>query len=247
MKASKVLEVATYAGRIILENGGETYRVEDTVCRICEAYGFEAQCFATITGIISSVKDRDGKPVALTERITTRTTNLDKIHKVNAVAREISNFSPDELMLLIKQIDSGLTYSEMKVFIAHCLGAASFSGMFGGTPKDFLGAFIIGGGIYFLKRISDKIELNPYLMYSAGGCMASVLAFLFFKLNIITSVDITTIGSIMLLVPGMAITNAIRDIIAGDLVAGMARAAEAMIIATCLAIGSGAALSTLLN
>jgi len=247
VKASKVLEVATYAGRIILENGGETYRVEDTVCRICEAYGFEAQCFATITGIISSVKDRDGKPVALTERITTRTTNLDKIHKVNAVAREISNFSPDELMLLIKQIDSGLTYSEMKVFIAHCLGAASFSGMFGGTPKDFLGAFIIGGGIYFLKRISDKIELNPYLMYSAGGCMASVLAFLFFKLNIITSVDITTIGSIMLLVPGMAITNAIRDIIAGDLVAGMARAAEAMIIATCLAIGSGAALSTLLN
>lgn len=247
MKASKVLEVATYAGRIILENGGETYRVEDTVCRICEAYGFEAQCFATITGIISSVKDRDGKPVALTERITTRTTNLDKIHKVNAVAREITNFSPDELMSVIRHIDSGLTYSEMKVFIAHCLGAASFSGMFGGTPKDFLGAFIIGGGIYFLKKISDKIELNPYLMYSAGGCLASVLAFLFFKLNIITSVDITTIGSIMLLVPGMAITNAIRDIIAGDLVAGMARGAEAMIIATCLAIGSGTALSALLN
>jgi len=247
MKASKVLEVATYAGRIILENGGETYRVEDTVCRICEAYGFEAQCFATITGIISSVKNREGIPVSLTERITTRTTNLDKIHKVNAVAREISNFSTDELMSLFRRIDNGSTYSETKAFIAHSLGAASFAGMFGGTPKDFFGAFIIGGGIYFLKRLSDKMELNPYLMYSAGGCLASVVSILFSRINLITSVDTTTIGSIMLLVPGMAITNAIRDIIAGDLVAGMARGAEALIIATCLAIGSGIALSTLLN
>ncbi len=247
MKASKVLEVATYAGRIILENGGETYRVEDTVCRICEAYGFEAQCFATITGIISSVKNKDGIPVSLTERITTRTTNLDKIHKINAVAREISNFSTDELMALFRRIDNGSIYSEIKVFIAHCLGAASFAGMFGGTPRDFMGAFIIGGLIYFLKALSEKMELNPYLMYSAGGCLASVSAILFSRIDLITSVDTTTIGSIMLLVPGMAITNAIRDIIAGDLVAGMARGAEALIIATCLATGSGIALSTLLN
>jgi uncharacterized membrane protein YjjP (DUF1212 family) len=150
-------------------------------------------------------------------------------------------------MALFRRIDNGSNYSEIKVFIAHCLGAASFAGMFGGTPRDFMGAFIIGGLIYFLKGLSEKMELNPYLMYSAGGCLASVSAILFSRIDLITSVDTTTIGSIMLLVPGMAITNAIRDIIAGDLVAGMARAAEALIIATCLATGSGIALSTLLN
>lgn len=246
MRVSKVLEVATYAGRIILENGGETYRVEDTVCKICEAYGFEAQCFATITGIMASIKAKNDIPLSLTERISSRTTNLDKIHRVNGIAREAVNFSPDELMALLKRVDRIKTYSKRRNFFASCLGAASFTGMFGGSPKDFLGSLIIGGLIFFLKELFDKLELNPYLMYSSGGALTSLCAISFEKMNIIDSIDITTIGSIMLLVPGMAITNAVRDIIAGDLVAGMTRAAEAFIIASCLALGSGIIISKLL-
>jgi len=246
LKASRVLEVATYAGRIILENGGETYRVEDTVCKICEAYGFEAQCFSTITGIMVSIKCKNDIPLSLTERITKRTTNLDKIHRVNGISRETNNFSTDELMSLLKRIDKRRRYSSHKHFFAHCMGAASFSGMFGGTPRDFIGAFIIGGGIFGIKKLADKMDLNPYLMYSAGGCFASVMAFSLYNANIISSINTTTIGSIMLLVPGMAITNAIRDIMAGDIMAGMARGAEALLIATCLALGSGIALSRLL-
>ena len=247
MKASKVLKVATTAGRIILENGGETYRVEETVCRICDAYGFEAECFATITGIMSSINDSQGTPFSLTARIKTRTTDLNKIHKVNALAREVYKYEPEELLDMLKEINKKETYSETKNFLAHCFGAASFTGMFGGTPKDFLGALFIGGFIYLIRVVSDKLELNQYLMYSVGGGAATLFAFLFKEYSLITNIDTTIIGSIMLLVPGMAITNAIRDIIAGDIVAGMARAAEAFIIATSLAIGSGIALSFIFN
>lgn len=247
MKASKVLKVATTAGRIILENGGETYRVEDTICRICNAYGFEAECFATITGIMSTVHDENGAPFSLIVRIKVRTTNLDKIDRVNDLARNLDKYQPEELIPLLKEINKREVYSSLKNFAAHCFGAASFTGMFGGAPRDFLGALFIGGVIYFIRILAEKLELNPYLMYSSGGAAATLLAFLFDRYNLITNIDTTIIGSIMLLVPGMAITNAIRDIIAGDLVAGMARGAEALIIATCLAIGSGIALSTILN
>ncbi len=246
MRVSKVLEVAVYAGRIILENGGETYRVEDTVCKICEAFDFHAECFATITGIVTSIKAKNDIPLSLTERISSRTTNLDKIHRVNGLARNAKNYSPDELMLLLQRIDKTKAYPDHVMLIASCLGAAGFTGMFEGSSNDIIGAFVIGGAIYALKNILGKLEVNPYITFSTGGALVSLLAIIFYKLNLIDSIDITTIGSIMLLVPGLAITNAIRDIIAGDIVAGMARGAEALIIAACLALGSGIIISKLL-
>lgn len=245
LHASRVLEVATYAGRLVLENGGETYRVEDTVQKICEVYGYKAECFATLTGIISSIRIERDMPISLTERIKVRTTNLNKIHKVNTVVRTPKNIAPDQLMLLLKRIDRKQKYREWDVLMAHSLGAGAFTLMFNGSAKDFLGAFFIGGMIYVLKKYCDEYEINSNLMDVMGGSLASLASFVMLKLGIIDSLDLTTIGSIMLLVPGMAITNAIRDIFAGDLMSGIARGAEALLIATALALGSGIVLSLL--
>ena len=53
---NEILQVATFAGQIILESGGETYRVEDTILRICKTFGAEqAESFVTPTGIMTSI------------------------------------------------------------------------------------------------------------------------------------------------------------------------------------------------
>ena len=56
-------------------------------------------------------------------------------------------------------------------------------------------------------------------------------------------IDKMVIGAIMNLVPGVAITNSMRDIIAGDLLAGQAKLVEALFIATAIALGAGMVLS----
>ena len=86
---NEILQVAMLAGQMILENGGETYRVEETIWRICKIYGAsEAESFATPTGIMASIC-HEGKIYSLTRRVSNRTVNLDKIDKVNDLSRSI--------------------------------------------------------------------------------------------------------------------------------------------------------------
>ena len=86
---NEILQVATFAGQIILESGGETYRVEDTILRICKTFGAEqAESFVTPTGIMSSICHK-GEIYSLTKRVVSRTVDLNKIDKVNDLSRNI--------------------------------------------------------------------------------------------------------------------------------------------------------------
>jgi uncharacterized membrane protein YjjP (DUF1212 family) len=47
-----------------------------------------------------------------------------------------------------------------------------------------------------------------------------------------------TIGVLMLLVPGAALTNAMREIMAGDILSGISRIAEVLLLASAIALGT---------
>lgn len=246
MAANKILKVSTHAGKIILENGGETYRVEDTVCRICDMYGYSAECFATLTGIMASLEDHNGKIISIVVRISKRGTNLDKVHKVNSLARSASDYTSEEFNKLLEEIENENKYSICMNFLAYALSAASFSVIFGGTYRDFTGAFFAGAALNIFAYSSKRLEINKFIINSIGGAICALVGVLFQRMGCIDNLDKVIIGSLMLLVPGMAITNAVRDIIEGDFIAGITRGAEALLIATSLAVGTGAALSLLL-
>ena len=242
---NKILKVATLAGQMILENGGETYRVEETIWRICKIYGAEeADSFVTPTGIMASIC-HEGKIYSLTRRVQSRTVNLDKIDKVNDLSRSITlkNLSVDEFKKELLVINKGEIYPLPMTIIFSALGAGCFSVLFGGTIKDIFAAFLIGLLIKTLTIIWDKLGINLFFSNSICAAIAALLAIILYKLNIASQLNQTIIGSIMLLVPGLAITNAIRDTMSGDLVSGLTRAAEAFLIAISIATGTGAILS----
>ncbi|WP_320047558.1 threonine/serine exporter family protein [uncultured Ilyobacter sp.] len=246
MITDKILKLSTHAGKIILENGGETYRVENTVCKICEMYGYSADCFATLTGIMASLEDQDGNISSIIVRISKRGTNLDKIHRVNLLANEAYKQTPEEFMRSLKSIEIKKPYPMHLNFLAYAFCAASFSVIFGGSYRDFIVAMIIGGALNIFIRISNKLEINYFIINSVGGAICAVIGVFFVKIEVADNLDKIIIGSLMLLVPGLALTNAVRDIIAGDFMAGMARGVEALLIATSLAIGTGAVLTLML-
>jgi uncharacterized membrane protein YjjP (DUF1212 family) len=131
-------------------------------------------------------------------------------------------------------------------FLAYAFCAASFSVIFGGTYRDFIVAMIIGGALNLFIRLSTKLEINYFIINSVGGAICAIIGVFFLKIEVADNLDKIIIGSLMLLVPGLALTNAVRDIIAGDFMAGMARGVEALLIATSLAIGTGAVLTLML-
>ena len=115
--------------------------------------------------------------------------------------------------------------------------------MFGGDLKDFFGASLIGAIIKIVNIIFQKLDINEFFVNSFCGGLCAILAMTFLKLNLCSNLDKTIIGSIMLLVPGLIITNAIRDTIAGDFLSGITKASEAFLIAVSIAVGTGAILS----
>jgi uncharacterized membrane protein YjjP (DUF1212 family) len=240
------MQVAATAGKIILENGGETYRVEETITRICNAYGLlNCESFVTPTGIMISAIDSSGGITSLVKRITKRTVNLEKISMVNDLSRNIKannltvSFVDEELNRICKldRYNTGIT------LFAGALVAGFFTLLFGGSFRDFLISFATGIIIKVFSTLLSSIEINEFFINTLGGSIASILALLSVNFGLADNVDKIIIGSIMLLVPGLAITNAIRDTIAGDLVAGLSRGAEAFLIAVAIAVGSGTTLT----
>jgi uncharacterized membrane protein YjjP (DUF1212 family) len=243
--ADEALRLACDAGRIILESGGETYRSEDVVLAVATALGgIDADAFATPTGIIVSCQDVTGRSLSMVRRIRKRQMNLDKLVRVNTLAREavagIKNL--DDVQRELCTIDAAGGYP----VIAQALGSAAITGFFclffGGTWQDALVAGLIG---LFMGRITSwfrGLRISDFFVNIVGGTFAASIAIGATLLGLGLHQDLIIIGAIMLLVPGVTIVNAIRDTIAGDLVAGIARGADAFISAAGISIGVGIAL-----
>ncbi|MGG7176298.1 threonine/serine exporter family protein [Clostridium paraputrificum] len=249
MDMNKLLHVATFAGKIMLESGGETYRVEETICRICSSFGINlADSFVTPTGIMVSIC-HDNQTFSLIKRVTSRSVDLNKVDKINDLSRKLQteHIDIDEFNEMLNKVNEGERYSFPITLTFSALGAGTFSMLFGGDFKDLIAATIIGLIIKIIAIKFQKLSINEFFINCIGGAVAAVLALVLFNLGIASNIDKTIIGSIMLLVPGLAITNAIRDTIAGDFLAGLTKAAEAFLIAVSIAVGTGAVLSFWIN
>lgn len=250
MNMDELLHVATYAGKIMLESGCETHRAEDIILRICTLYGAEeAESFVTTTGIMVSIC-KEGKTYSLIRRVSRRTIDLNKIDEVNSLSRIIQT-EPLDLNVLnnqLKLIDTvSDRYSDLTTLLISAAAAFCFALLSKGKLNDAIAAFFVGFLIklYGLKFTNSSTNQFFNNLISAG--LATLFTIIFYELNFIQEVDKTIIGSIMLLVPGLAITNAIRDTIHGDLLAGITRATEAFLIAVSIAVGTGSVLSCWLS
>jgi uncharacterized membrane protein YjjP (DUF1212 family) len=244
MNTNDVLQVAAYAGKIILENGGETYRVEETIKRICLSLGIkQTDSFVTPTGIMISVSD-EATTVSCIKRIYIRTVNLEKVSMVNDLSRKVTteNLTLEEVNTALTYIDNFDSYSNTTILIFSGLAAAFFALLFGGTFNDFIVSFITGIVVKLIVIYLNKIKTNDFFVNAIGGAISALIAAFSMSINFGSNIDIIIIGSIMILVPGISITNAIRDTIAGDLVSGIARAVEAVFIAVAIATGTGTVL-----
>jgi uncharacterized membrane protein YjjP (DUF1212 family) len=250
LKINKILHLAIDAGKIMLESGAETYRVEETILRICESYDVNfADTFVTPTVIILSVTDENDQTISLIKRIKSRSVDLEKISEINDLSRKISSTSMDiqQFKTELDNIKSIRKYAYILNLFFSCLGAGTFTLLYGGDYKDFIITFFIGGLVKLVVSSLNKAHINDFFINASGGSITALIALISVHFKFGSHVDKIIIGSIMLLVPGLSITNAIRDTIAGDLLAGISRALEAFLIAAGIAVGTGIILKLWLN
>jgi uncharacterized membrane protein YjjP (DUF1212 family) len=237
-----VMEVCLLAGKIMLQSGAETYRVEDTMMRIATALGAkEAHSYVTPTGIMFSIESNEPTKTKLI-RITDRTTDLHKVTLVNSISRKITGqeLNLDEAYRSLKEIEySTPVYSVFVQVLAAAIASGCFVIMFKGTWYDFLPA-VVAGGVGLISFIYSQ-RLIPIKFFSefVASLIIGTLSVVFIWSGWGYELDKIIIGSVMPLVPGLVLTNAVRDLMAGHLVSGLSKGAEALL--TAFAIGSGVA------
>lgn len=224
----------------MLESGAETYRVEDTMNRIAAAYGLDdAQSYATPTGIHFAT---ESAAIPGFIRISKRTTDLHKITKVNHISRAISAKQYDaenaHQQLLDLRNDTA-TFSSWLQIIAAALASGCFSIMFGGVWQDFLPAVITGAAGFAAMITVDRFLGIRFFAEFVASLFIGLLALFFVHTHIGVALESIIIGAVMPLVPGLPITNAVRDLMAGHLVAGVSKGVESLL--TACAIGAGIA------
>ncbi|MCI5773832.1 MAG: threonine/serine exporter family protein [Erysipelotrichaceae bacterium] len=248
MDGNKLAKTITKAGILLVENGAETVRVEDTMQRIAKAYGASvADAYATPTLLIVSISMPNSTDLFHNiKRVHMKSVNLDKIDKVNTLSRSIisKQISLDDLDKKLDELAMVPNYPDHIVILGAAICVFGFNFFFQGDIHDALFAMIVGIIAKYISILLEKIELSSFFVNAVGGAIISLLAVIFAR-YFGCDQDIVIISSIMLLVPGLAITNGIRDSVSGDLVSGLVRATEAIFIAIAIAIGSGIMLALL--
>lgn len=236
---SEVLDIATSIAFYILTNGGEINRVEDTAERIGKAYGMDSvHAFAISSTIVLSV-EKDGVSLSQTRRVKEVKTNLHKVEKYNALSRKICETLPsyEEIVNELNEIKNIAPYSTPISLFAFALIGGAFSVFFGGGLYEFIAGFLIGIILKLVTLTANYLQSPPFFVNVAGAAATVTLTHIATLLYAGLNTEIVNIGVLMNLVPGVLLTNCIRDFVATDYVAGMAKITEAVLIALAIALG----------
>lgn len=238
-RVDEILDIALDVGVAMLECGAEVHRVEDTMNRICKAYGArEVEVFAITSLIVAQIRMDDEAYSSQTRRVLRTHNHLARLEELNALSREICA-SPLSYQAVNERLDAIHRYRpvpEWLCYVGGMLATGGFAVFFGGTLWDGLAASAIGLLMTFIER-RGKPVINNMAGTFVNAFFAGVLALLCVAIGFGENADKVIIGTIMLEIPGMAFGNALRDMFCGDTLAGAMRFIQAILQALIMAAG----------
>lgn len=236
------LELPFQMGQLLLENGAEISRVQETMVRVARACGIEGFDVYVLTNSIFVTAAQDGVSRSTTFRYVPGTTvHLGRIMAVNQLSREIAEglHTPEEAFARLEEIRA-IPYSPLPARVLSCaLGSAAFSFLFGGSPVDAVVAFFCGIVLELYLDFAGRKNMSKFLTNLSSSALVTLCGAAFFLMGLGHNMDKIIIGSIIRLVPGVALTNSIRDFFSGDYLSGAIRMLDAFLVGGCIAVGVG--------
>ncbi|MBQ8898676.1 MAG: threonine/serine exporter family protein [Clostridia bacterium] len=236
----KLLACAMDIGEQMVISGAEIYRVEESISRMCTSFGASrTDVFIITSNMTATVYTEDGRSFTQTRRITSSSTDYEKLHNLNRLSRRIcaEKLTEEEIR---KELDEAIhckTYPFWLECLAYSATAGAFTLFFGGDLKELAVSLFAGLVVRLCLLLTEKTISGRFFSKFFSAAIATVIAYVCVKLGILDDVDMVIIGNIMTLIPGVGLTNALRDLLVGDSVSGLLRLIEAVLIAIAIAAG----------
>lgn len=240
MDYSKLLQAILDIAEEMLVCGAEVSRVEDSIERMCGAYGCtRVNAFIITSNIQVTMEDPDGNIVTQIRRIIRSDVDFDKLDYLNDLSRYICADKPDvkKVREEFDRVMSRNNYPGWVVSLGAALVAGGFAVFFGGNLIDGVASALLGIAILAMIRFMKRYEKNQLAMMFVISFLSGLITIVMMHIGIGDHQDKIMIGGIMLLIPGIAMTNSIRDMLTGDIVTGMLRLVDSILRAAAIACG----------
>lgn len=237
--ADRLLCLALDIGSGMLKSGGEIHRVEDTVNRICRAYGAaHVEIFAISSVIFAAIRLQSGEYSSQIRRVDSVDNHLQRLEQYNSLSRRIcKNQVPlDELDAMIVDIKKTPSYPSWLRILAAGFGAGVFAIFFGGGLWDGLLAMVIGA-IMFSVDLLPSARVNRLAKTAVQSFLGGLLASLAIRAGLGQDQEAIMIGTIMVLIPGLSFGTAFRDLLCGDFLTGTLNTVQCVLAAAMIAGG----------
>lgn len=240
---NKLLEITSRAGAMMLKNGAEIYRVEDTVERIIRSIydASDIDVFATFNALMYSF-NVDGKTYANVKRVKNRGNNLIVVDRVNSFSRKFCNheLNLDQALMELDNIKN-TTKADVKLkIIGATLASTAFPLLVNSKAPNFLDlpvTFVVSLLTYLLFIKIEKKMYGYFIENFLAGIMVSLFAHIIGKFVFGFNMANVIVSSMMPYVPGFLLTNSIRDLMSGDATSGLTGLAMSLFVSLALAIG----------
>ena len=239
-----LIDLASDLGYELAMSGAETFRVEESVSRVLSAYGLNAEVFAIPNYLIVTVLTKKGLPITRMRRIGSHGNDLDSVERLSALSRSFCLHTPapqEAQQQLADTLANRRAYSPAMLGLGNFLGAFGFCLFFGGSVPDALCAGVCGLLVGLVTGVLGKRRVSQFFITIAAAFFMAWLAYGLGVARICQRTDAVIIGALMILVPGLLFTNAMRDIIYGDTNSGINRIVQVLLVAAALALGTATA------
>lgn len=244
MDVKNVIDIALTAGEILLANGAENYRIEETASKICEAYSYKGECIAMSNGLLLLIEDSNGEKITSMKKVKDKHVDLYRIELINSFSRNIEKnpLSYDKAKKKLTEIEEAPNFTMRVRTIAACMTGFIYTLFFNGTVIDGIASIIICLITYMIFEKVSQLGFFQFLeFFLAGILIGGASIFSHFLIPEINYHNVIT-GAIMILLPGVVLTNGIKDVLCGDFSAGIAKFSEAMIVIIAVGVGIGTSL-----
>ena len=244
MEYSKLLDLATDLGYELAMSGAETFRVEDSISRVLKAYDIDAEVFVIPNCMHISIEPVIGRPLTRMRRIGAHGNDLDAVEKFSGLSRKIcaEHPAPEIAEQWLRETKAGRRQYPLGIYLlGNFLGGFGFAFLFGGGLIDALCAGFCGILVGLINLLMDKLGANQFFRIILAAFVMALPAYGLGCAGLVPNPDASVIGSLMILVPGLLFTNAMRDIIYGDTNSGINRVVQVLLIAMAIALGTAAA------
>ena len=238
-----VMQLSALMGELMLKNGGEIYRVQDTLDRIINACGFPNHSVYVISnGVFITINEGQEDACSAVRHVPLGSVNLENIARLNQVSRDIceGRTDRDQAYARLLEIQKPVHYPKWLMVLSCGFGCGGFAVLFGGMLQDGIAAFLVGLGLQLLLyELADRQHITRFPSNIIAAFFVTMFAALLMLTGLPLHFDRIVIGAIIPLVPGYSLTTAIRDFFNSDYLSGLIHLIDALLIAFCIAVGVG--------